>query len=216
MRSERARLAQLAFASTALVIPGCGGDEVKTSPPAPEHPTVATAAAVTNAPPEIVSAGVDDRVLTIRFSEPIVLPAVIDPSKFRLTYGFSGKDDGKKAGYGYYAYAAMAADRTWYSDVGRFAKQTTKLRQIAPDVVQIPLPSDFEAAWVCEDVRRITARGDGEAGLYLHYAAEGGPGVADATGKALASVAPYWVTAKSSVVEGDFVGEPIPVKLRCP
>lgn len=212
MAREFSGLAKLAFASTALAIPGCG-ESAAPEPPAKAAVQPPQAPKADPAPLAVVSAAVDDHVLTLKFSKPVVVPATIDPSRFRLTFGYASK---KNAGYSQYYYASTNVTRTWYSDVGRFSKETTKLRQPAPNAVEIPLPANFNPSFVCEDVARIEKRGDTEAGLYLHYSEEGGPAVTDLNGNRLASVAPYWKTNESSVIDGDFENEPLPVKLRCP
>ena len=201
-------LAQLAFASTALAIPGCGETRAPEKPTEPPHAAHDEATA-----PEVLSAAVGDGVLTLRFSKPVVIPAKVDPSKFRLTFGYTTK---QSKGYSGYYYASANLPRTWYNDVGRFSAETTKLRQPAPNVVEIPLPGDFSAEWVCDDIARVEKHdGAAEAGLYLHYSEEEGAAIADVDGHRLHSVAAYWKTEQSSTVDGDFENAPIPVKLRC-
>jgi hypothetical protein len=205
MNKEFLGLAQAAFASSALLIPACSAE-----PSAPGIPT--NTSATDGIPPSIVSATAGEGVLTLRFSKPLAPVAKVDPSKFRLTFGYkSGRTDS----YQDYYYASSRVERTWYTDLGRFSAETSKLRQLAPDVVQIPLPADWNATWVCDDITRMQRRGNAAAGLFLHYAESGGPAVTDTNGNRLRSVAPYWMTHEAPAVPGNFTDKPIAVALRC-
>jgi hypothetical protein len=210
MAKELSDLMQAALASGALLIPACSTSE----PVAPEPPAPALEQDTTL--PSVVAASVSDGVLTVRFSEPVTPPDSVDPRKFRLTFGYYSSS--KADSYYYYSdyYTASHVARTWYTDVGRFAPEATPIRQTAPNTIRLPLPADFNAAWVCDDVARIKKRDPrARPGLYLHYAERGGPGITDRRGNRLRSIAPYWLTAASSTVPGDFTDKPIPVGVRC-
>jgi hypothetical protein len=204
MSRELLGLAQAALATSALVIPACSGE------PAAQHRETTTSEADV-VPPSVVSAVASDGVLTLHFSKAIAPPAAVDPSKFRLTFGKSAKGDS----YQDYYYASSHVERTWYTDVGRFTADTTKLRQPAADVIQIQLPEDMKMSWVCDDIARMKRRGDAASGLYLHYSEPGGPGITDRNGNRLRSVAPYWMKNESSAVPGVFANQPIRVGVRC-
>jgi hypothetical protein len=206
MSKEFLGLAQVALASSALVIPGCGGER---SPPDGQQGTSALDAV----PPSIVSAALGEGVLTLRFSKAVAPPSGVDPSKFRLTFGY--KNSGRDSYHQDYYYASSHVERTWYTDVGRFSADTTKLRQPAADIIQIPLPKDLNASWVCDDIARLQRRGNAAPGLYLHYAEPGGSAIMDRNGNRLRSVAPYWMTNESSAVPGEFANKPIAVGVRC-
>lgn len=207
MSKEFSGLAHAALASGALVLPGCGGDQ----PPSGAH----TAAAVKDsAAPTIASASIAGGVLSLHFSEAIAAPANVDPRKFRLTFAHFGAHP--DAYYYDYYYSSSKAPLTWYTDMGRFAPETTPLQQAAPDTIQIALPQDFKPSWVCADIARMKKRGAArEAGLYLHYSEAGNPTITDLNGNQLKAVAPYWQTAKASATVGDFANKPIPVRLSC-
>jgi hypothetical protein len=210
MSKELTGFVQAALASGVLVLPACSSGEA----PTPETPSPASAA--DNIPPTVVSAAIADGVLNLRFSEPLAPATAVDPSKFRLTFAYySGKADSDYYYADYYTTAHVA--RTWYSDIGRFSLDATPARQSDATTIQIPLPADFNAGWVCKDIARMRDRdARSRAGLYLHYAEPGKPQVTDRRGNQLRSIAPYWLTAASSTAPGDFAGKPIPVTVRCP
>jgi hypothetical protein len=195
-------LAKLAFASTALVIPACA----RSGAPPVHSPPSGTSSDTTA--PSVTSAVVEDGVLTLQFSEPVVAPKDFDPGKFRLTFGYNGKGNS----YSDYYYASPGVARTWYTDIGRFSGET-RLRQPAADKIQIVLPPDFNANWVCADLAASAKRGD-EAGLFLHYSESTGPAIADQGGNRLQSIAAYWVTTGTMSVKGR-ANKPISVRIDC-
>ena len=212
MGKEPSLLAQVAIASGALVVPACSNVDK------PHTESHGPASAADSAPPTIVSATLGDGVLSLHFSEAIAPPNGVDPSKFRLTFGYYDAKSDSKSDYYYanYYYEASRAARTWYTDVGRFFPDGTELRQTAANTIQVPLPKDVNVKWVCDDVARIQKQGRAaKPGLYLHYADQAGPAIADRRGNRLRSIAPYWLTAKSSAVSGNFANKPIPVRLSC-
>jgi hypothetical protein len=210
MGTELSGLAQIAIASGALV--ACSNVD---KPGANAH---ASNGAQDLAPPTIVAATLAGGVLSLHFSEPVAAPESVDPRKFRLTFGYYEAKADSKSDYYYasYYYGAARAARTWYTDVGRFFPDGTPLRQTAANTIQVPLPKDVNVKWVCDDVARLQKQGAGnKPGLYLHYADAAGPAIADRRGNRLRSIAPYWLTAKSSAVDGNFANKPIPVRLSC-
>jgi len=212
MGKELSGLAQIAIASGALVVPACSN--VDHAPAEAHRP----ARAQDSAPPTIVSASLGEGVLSLQFSEAITSPEAVDPRKFRLTFGYydAKADSNSEYYYANYYYGASQAARTWYTDVGRFFPDGTPLHQTAASTIQVPLPKDLNVKWVCDDVARIQKQGRAaKPGLYLHYADGAGPAIADRRGNRLRSIAPYWLTAKSSAVSGNFANKPIPVRLSC-
>jgi hypothetical protein len=212
MGKELSGLAQIAIASSALVVPACNNvEKAQTNAHAP-------ARAQDSAPPTIVAASLDNGVLRLQFSEAVASPDAVDPRKFRLTFGYYDAKADSTSDYYYasYYYGAARAARTWYTDVGRFFPDGTPLRQTAANTIQVPLPKDVNVKWVCDDVARIQKQGrTAKPGLYLHYADSAGPAIADRGGNRLRSIAPYWLTEKSSAVSGNFTNKPIPVRLSC-
>ncbi len=69
---------------------------------------------------------------------------------------------------------------------------------------------------ICGEIAAAPAKQE-HAGLYLHYAAGASQRIESASGAALASIAPYWLTKEgTTTARGSFQGRPIPVAVSCP
>jgi hypothetical protein len=212
------RLVELALTSGALVIPGyaIAGDTSAGAPPDPPGVTAKPASATPSAPAPLVrSAQLDERGLTIQFSEPLRPATQVDPGKFRLTFAYYGKSRPGDYAY-YYEYYGKSRDVTVYDDVSSKALGK-RIAQPRPEQLRIPAAAGLQLSAVCDDLStRKDAQGQA-AGLFLHYDQGRGPRVESAKGAALESIAPYWVgSAEERVAPGALVGRPIPVAVACP
>lgn len=208
MGKEFLRVLELAVASGALVVPG-------TEALALAAPTAA--AASPRHAPVVRSARLDRTGLTIEFSEALRPSASVDPTKFRLTFAYYSKKQptaGSSYYQYYYYYSGNRTTLTAYSDVGINALQK-KLEQPQANKIRIPASSALDLSSLCQDIAKAPPS-QAHAGLYLHYAGNGGPNVESTHGVALESIAPYWLTsAETTVTSGALPGHPIPIAVNC-
>jgi hypothetical protein len=196
------RLVEAAITSGALIIPSyaAAGDAAPRTAEAPGASALV-----------VQSARLDASGLVIEFSKPLRASEAIDPSRFRLTFAYYGRTRP-----GYYSYdAAQRRPTTRYENVGSAALATT-VKSAGPSAIRIPAASGFRLAELCKQIASSTPSIQKDAGLYLHYVADGARDVQSADGAVLGSIAPYWVGAERAAIRpGAFAGKPIPVAVRC-
>jgi hypothetical protein len=211
-------LVQAALASGALVLSGCFSDKGVPPPEDTEatsaDPTLGTTGeAVTGtgeppAPPQLIEVKRVDTALVLTFSEPINIPADLDPEQFRLSAAIAHPDGAKTAYYdpgpwNIYCYVPMTTGMEDCYAVDLTAVIVEPTAQ--SDELLIEFFTEFYPSLCMELDARAKAIGSTGA-LYLHYS-DNGPPITDLDGEALVAIGEPWVLDQFSTelsVPGEF------------